>query len=226
MAALHADHRQLSPVRSPDHRAQRVELVDDPADRAAALGRSRLRDCSRAKSTWAESARRPKLSATSMSRCRSFVITTTRSPPTGRQSFVCMDWSTPTLGAARCRQFWSSPVKTAPSNSPTSRCARRPETNWSTRWTCSWKPVTRWWLPADPGPARPRCCAAWPNCGPTPREFSAARPAITRRCSCRSCRMCRWELCVAWCAIRSRRTTSRRTRLRDTLTKVALAPLR
>jgi vitamin B12/bleomycin/antimicrobial peptide transport system ATP-binding/permease protein len=37
------------------------------------------------------------------------------------------------IRAGRCRRFWSSRARKPPSSSPTSKCARRPETNWSTR---------------------------------------------------------------------------------------------
>ncbi len=36
----------------------------------------------------------------------------------------------------------------------------------------------------------------------------AVPTAITRRCSCRNCRMCRWAVCAPWCATRTRRMKS------------------
>ena len=38
-----------------------------------------------------------------------------------------------------------------------------------------------------------------------------ARPTTTRRCSCRSCRTCRWAICARWCRIRQNRGTSTTT---------------
>lgn len=58
------------------------------------------------------------------------------------------------------------------------------------------------------GAGKTTCCAAWPNCGPTPRERCAVRMATTRRCSCRSCHMCRSARCAPWCVTRIRRTAS------------------
>ena len=37
------------------------------------------------------------------------------------------------------------------------------------------------------GPARRRCCAAWPSCGHTPRGRCAGPPRTTPRCSCPRC---------------------------------------
>ena len=112
MAAVHADHRQLPAIRSPDHRLQRLELVGVQiivplpwiiqAPRLFA-GKIDFGDVSQIGDG---------IRQHSATRCRSSATTTTRSRRSARRSSGCTGWSTPTNRAARCRPCWSSRAKT------------------------------------------------------------------------------------------------------------------
>ena len=88
--------------------------------------------------------------------------------------------------------------------------ARR-ATGWSTRWTCALEPGESLVITGQSGAGkttllRSLAAAVAVRLG----DAAPPRTATTRRCSCRSCRTCRWATCAPWCAYpTTRRTTSR-----------------
>ena len=58
-----------------------------------------------------------------------------------------------------------------------------------------------WSSPGGRVAGKPPCCAASPSCGRTARARCAGPMRRTKRCSCRSCRTCRWVICARSCRI-------------------------
>ena len=143
--ALRAHRRQLQAVDQPDDGLLRLEPVDEPDHRRAAVSVPvpavlRRRNHSRRDESVGVGVR-----PTSNKGCPSSGTPTTRSPVIARRSSASMGCSPRTKKAGRCRRSPPRPARTARCSSRTSRSARPTENNSSTRSTCVSRSATRWW---------------------------------------------------------------------------------